>query len=201
MRQFPELDKVSQTTIISSLKDDFNMSYKQLHRKPRQAFSKPNERAFSIAVNIQKIRDDKKEFELLFIDEFSVSDRAFKAYGWSKREESCWISSFSNNFSMSFFLAFSRYQFYGIMGNDETTNSRKFIYFLKNVIQLRNQKVNLSERRLVIVLDNASIHKSEDVVEFIRKLSLTVFNNPSLRTVTKSRWKVYPRNQNEAKKI
>ena len=178
MRQFPKLDQVSQTIIISSLKDDFNMSYKQLHRKPRQAFSKPNEKAFSIVVNIQKILDDKKEFELLFIDEFSVSDKAFKAYGLSKRGDSGWISSFSNYLSMSFFLEFSRYQFYGIIGNDKL---KEIYLLLKNVIQLRIQKANLSKRRLVIVLDNASIHKSEDVVEFIRKLSLTVLTIPSYK--------------------
>ena len=188
MKKFPDLGQVSRTTVISSLKSDHNMSYKQLHRRPRQTFSKLSERAFAVAMNIQKQLEDKG-FELLYIDEFSVSDRSFKAYGWSKRGGPGWLSGFPDSFSMSFFLAFSRNQFYGIMGNEETSNSRKFIYFLKKVLKFRNHKPNLNSKRLVIVLDNASIHKSDEVVKFISKLSLTVLTippyEPSLNSVEK----------------
>ena len=170
MRHFPELDQVSQTTIISSLKDDFNISYKQLHRKLRQAFCKPNERAFSIAVNIKKYLTTRRNLSSCLLMSFlSVTEHLrFMAVEIKEIQAEFLVFLITSTWAFSVHFQDTILRDHE---NDETKNSRKFIYFMKNVIQFRNQKANLSKRRLVIFFfDNVSIHKSEDVVEFISKL-------------------------------
>ena len=117
----------------------------------------------------------------------SLSNQSFKFYGWSKKGKSGFISIISDSFSMSFFVAFNADRFYGIVGIEETGTSQNFIYFLHNVLKKR-KKVNLDETRpLVIILVNASIHKTKDAIKFITDSNIPMItippNEPSLNPV------------------
>ena len=125
----------------------------------------------------------------MFIDEFLLSDRSFKFYGWSKKGMSVFISTMGDTFSMSFFVAFSVNRFYGIMGIEGTGTSQIFIHFLNNVLNKR-KKLNLDKTRpLVIVLDNASIHKTKEAIKFIIDSKIPMITippyEPSLNPVEK----------------
>ena len=63
-----------------------------------------------------------ENYELMFVDEFSLSDRSFKFFGWSKRGNSKFINTMPDTFWMSFYIAFSKNRFYGIMGVEGTGN-------------------------------------------------------------------------------
>ena len=125
----------------------------------------------------------------MFIDEFSLNDRSFKFFSWSKKGKSGFISTMSDVFSMSFFMAFSADRFYCIMGTEKTGTSQKFIHFLHHVLKERTKLISDEVKRLVIVLDNSSIHKTKEAVKFIVDSKIPIIAippyEPSLNPVEK----------------
>ena len=90
---------------------------------------------------------------------------------------------------MSFFTEFSANRFYGIMRIKVTGTSKKFIHFLHHILKER-KKISLDETRiLAIVLDNASIYKTKNVMKFITDSNIPMItippNEPSLNLVKK----------------
>ena len=118
-----------------------------------------------------------------------MSDRSFKFFGWSKRGKSGYINSVSNSFSMSFFVALSSTRFYGILGTEGTGNSKKFIHFLSKVLNERKKLSYQEANKFVLIMDNASIHKTLEVSTFIidskvRTVTIPPYE-PSLNPVEK----------------
>ena len=135
--------QISQSTLRSRLKDTFGMSFKQIKRQNIIPDEKQRQRRFAIGWAIQKILNSQN-YEFMFIDEFSLSDRSFKFYGWSKKGMSGFISTMEDTFSMSFFVTFSVNRFYGIMGIKLNWNFTN-IYFLNNVLK-KWKKLNLKKK-------------------------------------------------------
>ena len=99
------------------------------------------------------------------------------------------INIISNPFTMSFITAFSANRFYGIMGIKGTVTSQNCIHFLSHILKER-KKISLDEIRvLAIVLDNASIHKTKNVIKFITDSNIPMITippyEPSLNLVKK----------------
>ena len=188
LTEFPNIQQISQSTLVSRLKDSFGMSYKKSKRLHKSTLEKPGKRRFTLAGAIQ-VKLIAQNYELMFIDEFSLSDRSLKFFGWSEKGKSGYVNSILDSFSMSFFVAFSADRFYGIMGVEGTGNSQKFIHFLSKVLKERMKLSLEEERNLVIVLDNSSIHKTLEVSKFvvgsnIRMLTIPPYE-PSLNPVEK----------------
>ena len=164
------------------------MSYKRIKKQTKAATENQNVRRFALAGAMQA-KLELLNYELIFIDEFSLSDRSFKFFGWSKRGKSGYFNYISDSFCMSFFVAFSTNRFYGIMGTEGTGTAQKFIHFLRKVLQERMKLVSLEMKRFFIILDNASIHKTHEVSKFvsdskIRMLTIPPYE-PSLNPVEK----------------
>ena len=125
----------------------------------------------------------------MFIDEFSLGDRSFKLFGWSKKGKSGFVNSISDSFCMSFFVAFREDRFYGIMGTEGTGTSQKFTHFLAEVLKERKKSNSNETKKLVIILDNASIHKTEMVLKFVNDSKIRLITippyEPSLNPVEK----------------
>ena len=125
----------------------------------------------------------------MFIDEFSLNDRSFKFFDWSNKGKSGFISTMSEVFCMSFFMAFSADRFCGIMGTEKTGTLQKFIHFLHHVLKERTKLISDEVKRLVIVLDNSSIHKTKEAVKFIVDSKIQMITippyEPSLNPVEK----------------
>ena len=188
LSEFPSVKQISQTTLWSRLKDTFGMSYKRIKIEKKSTTWKTNIRRLALAGAIQ-VKLESLNYELIFIDEFSLSDRSFKFFGWSKRGKSGYFNSISNQFSMSFFVAFSNIRFYGILGTEGTGNSKKFIHFLSKVLKERKKLSSQEISKFVIIMDNASIHKTHEVSKFIldskiRAVTIPPYE-PSLNPVEK----------------
>ena len=117
-------------------------------------------------------------YELIFIDEFSLSERSFKFFGWSKKGKSGYFNSISDSFSMSFFVAFSADRFYDIIGIKRTGTVQKFIHFLRKLLKQRMKTISLEMRRFFIILDSASIHKTREVSKFVSDSKIRVLTIP-----------------------
>ena len=142
------------------------MSFKRVNIQHKKKENKETQRRFELGWAIQT-KLNSQNYELMFIDEFSLSKRSFKFFGWGKKGKPNFIRTMPDTFRMSFYIASSKNRFYGIMGVGGTGNSEKFIHFLTKILKER-LKPNLSEtKRLIIVLDNASIHKTCNAIKFI----------------------------------
>ena len=112
------------------------MSYKMIKRQHKNAEEIKSKRRFALRWAIQT-KLTFLNYELTYIDEFSLSDRSFKFFGWSKKGKSKFISTISDSFKMSFYVAFSKYKFYGIIDVEGTGTSQNFIHFLSKVLKER----------------------------------------------------------------
>ena len=87
----------------------------------------------------------------MYINEFSLSDHSFKFFGWNEKGKSKFISTISDSFKMSFYVAFSKYKFYGIIGVEGTRTSQNFINFLSKVLKKKKMMNSNEIRQLMIV--------------------------------------------------
>ena len=75
-------------TLVPRLKETFEMSNKRIKKLNKSKTEKSNCRKFIFGWVIQA-KLDTQNYELIFIDEFSLSDRWLKFYGWSERRK--WV--------------------------------------------------------------------------------------------------------------
>ena len=109
-----------------------------------------------------------ENYDLIWIDESSLSGRNSNMYGWCLTGRKRYVSFHDNTFSMSFIVAFSRTKLYGIMGVQGTINSLIFGLFLKQLYDVINSNDPESNDRRVLVMDNASIHKSRHIHSLVK---------------------------------
>ena len=173
---FPSISKIYQTTLWSRLKDTFGMSYKRIKIQRKITTEKQNIRRFAFAGAIQ-IKLESLNYELIFIDEFSLSDRSFKFFGWSKRGKSEYKLHFKF-VQYEFFIALSTPRFYGILGTEGTGNSKKFIHFLIKVFNERKKLSYQEANKFVLIMDNASIYKTLEVSTFIIDSKMRIVTIP-----------------------
>ena len=99
--------------------------------------------------------------------------------GWGFKDQKWFINSQTNNFSMSFLIAASETRFYWVMANEGTNNSKIFWYFLSNVLKYRTLNIKNSNNDLLIVWDNASIHKTNTIKDFLKRNELHMLTIPT----------------------
>ena len=87
----------------------------------------------------------------MYINEFSLSDHSFKFFGWNEKGKSKFISTISDSFRISFYVAFSKYKFYGFIGVECTGTSQNFIHFLSKVLKKEKKKNSNEIKPLMIV--------------------------------------------------
>ena len=87
--------------------------------------------------------------------------------GWWFKDQRWHMNSQADSFSMTFLIAASENNFYGIMANENTNNSKIFGYFISNVWNYRTRNLNRSNGDLWFVADNASIHKTKEIRNLI----------------------------------
>ena len=118
-RRFNELTSISKSTIGRWLHNELNFSYKKISTTNIKLFNPENTlKMIKWAWVINKLL--KLEHEVVFLDEFSISSRSFKSYGWSPKGEKAMWSKYPDNFSMSIMAAFSQRSYYKIYGTNKT---------------------------------------------------------------------------------
>ena len=113
-------------------------------------------------VSNASVKAQKAKFELIFIDEFHLSQRKAKFRGWGFIDKKNKIITPIEGFSMHFIIAISENHFYGIMASDSANTSEIFIHFLSKLLNSIQSSNSNEDRDLCFVIDNASIHKTSD---------------------------------------
>ena len=82
--EFPELNRVSKSTISRTLKDDLSIGFRKLWNvSPKLKDVQEVSKLAKSALLLKRLEDQK--LELIFIDELKFSERQYKAYGWRQR--------------------------------------------------------------------------------------------------------------------
>ena len=109
----------------------------------------------------------ERDIEIIFIDEFSINTRHHRFYGWTKRELKGYISTQKSDFSMTFICAVSNIKVYGLPETDSTITSDEVKYYIRQLVEYRNQDLSLANKPFILMYDNAKVHTSDAVVQFI----------------------------------
>ena len=108
----------------------------------------------------------------MFIDEFLYSSHSNKQYGWCNKSENSIYYAPIDTFKMSFIVWFSKVCIYGVMGTNQTFDSNMFLQFLIEI------KENLHSD-WVFIADNASIHKTNQIKEYLENKKQLLITIPS----------------------
>ena len=165
----PDLQRVSASTVHRVMTKQLDLSHKKL--------GKANPKTMNAEV-YQKITDWMKlvewftneGYKVVYLDEFSVNHKTVNLHRWTYRGVDGWKILSPQSFNMSFIVSFSWNQIEGLMGSKSSVCSDKFIWYLRWLLSRPCNKKYIEEGKIVFVLDNCSIHKSEKVRQFLNKI-------------------------------
>ena len=164
---FKPLFKASQSTIRRIMITKLGMVHKKMKKSNPKWFEATHQRQFCKWL-ILTLKLMGSGVELIWIDEFSLQARNNNLYGWWRKGNDRWVKIYPSSFSMSFVVAFSSRKFYGIIGTSETFNSIMFGYFINELVRIIKSEMDLDSRDWMLVMDNASIHKSLKIKSIIK---------------------------------
>ena len=145
--------------------------YEKLERKPAPSLTQGSYRKQLEGGLIQK-RISDLNIELIFIDEFSVNNRHHAFRGWCRRGEKSYLKTDNTDFRMSFICGVSSRMVYGFLGSKSTITSSEIILYIKELVNIRAKEENQKDYKFIIVSDNAMVHTSEKVKDFIKQTKL-----------------------------
>ena len=163
------LPAISTTIVRAVLKHQLNKTYKKVDVVNQTWSTKENVRKFCESAMITKLLDENG-FELIYVDEFTLWTRGNKYYTWTDKGVKGFIDMMLDNFSMGFTVAFSKNRIYGILGSTCANNSKTFILFLSSLFDCIENIFKITNGKIWVVLDNASIHVSKEIEEFIKNI-------------------------------
>ena len=109
--KFPNLDGISKSTLSRWLHLELHMSYKKLSLVDKKLMNQEEVwKMLRWAVSIKQLQLFK--VEIVYIDEFSVSERAHKQYGWGSIGKKSLFINKKNIFSCSFMVGLSSLKYY-----------------------------------------------------------------------------------------
>ena len=130
------MNPISGSTIIRILKKKLNYRFKKLSTVEGKTTQAQNIRKFYESALVQLKLEDIG-YELIFIDEFSISSKYHSYLGWPKVGEKGYLMTHQNSFSMYFIIALSAKHFYAIKGSSKAMDSSYFTTFIKELLFFR----------------------------------------------------------------
>ena len=169
---FEDLSNISLWTIARCLKSKLKMSYRRFESRPIAAFRNEIIRKLFESASLQ-IKLDKRNIEMIFVDEFKLSSKHWRFRGWAPKCRKGFIKSYSDSFHASFIVALSQKKIYGIMASDITFNASMFQRFIEHMLIMRNKDKESSQLPFIIVLDNNSIHNASAVQKYLKSTKVS----------------------------
>ena len=164
--------------VYSCLKYVMNFGWRKASQRPPRWFQSWLEEARKVFQKfINKLRE--AGFVIVWIDESSFSSSALPLYSWMKRgwDAERVIRPSSQRFNV---IAAQWNKEAYFMMKSKTTKKDQFWEFIKLLDkQLISRLAKITyERRMVVMFDNASIHKTKEVKLLVKKLGWVVFTIP-----------------------
>ena len=164
--------------VYTILKKELNFSWRKASQRPPRWFQESLENARNIFKQfVLKLKE--REFIIVWIDESSFNSSALPLYSWmlKGKDPDRIIRTSSERFNV---IADQwRKEVYFMLKRSSTKEEqfKEFLMQLDNQLRFRLSK-NTYEKRMVIIFDNASIHKTKGVKLLIKKLKWVAFTIP-----------------------
>ena len=164
--------------VYSCLRNNMKFGWRKVSQRPPRWFQNWLEEARKVfKIFIDKLKE--AGFVIVWIDENSFSSAALPLYSWMKRgwDAERVIRPSSQRFNV--IVAQWNKEAYFMMKRKTTSDNQfwDFINLLDNEPRSRLAKTTY-ERRMVVMFDNASIHKTKKVKLLVKKLRWVVFSIP-----------------------
>ena len=164
--------------VYSCLRNNMKFGWRKVSKRPPRWFQNWLEEARKVfKIFIDKLKE--AGFVIVWIDENSFSSAALPLYSWMKRgwDAERVIRPSSQRFNA--IVAQWNKEAYFMMKRKTTSDNQfwDFINLLDNEPRSRLAKTTY-ERRMVVMFDNASIHKTKKVKLLVKKLRWVVFSIP-----------------------
>ena len=127
--QYKDVITISSSTVAWILKSNLRITHKKLSKGIKKTLNSAHKRSFVEVLTIL-LEMNKAGYELIYVDEFSLSRRKNSTYGWGVKGEKKWMIINQDPFSMSFIVAFSSQKLHGIMWVQGTIDTRIFGLFI-----------------------------------------------------------------------
>ena len=95
-------------------------------------------------------------------------------YGWSKLNTKPFVPHLGSSKSFSILAACSQLEHYGFMATEGTVNAEVVLKYLKSLIRHKSDNYSKEANKFVICWDNASVHKKEEINEFLLQSEATM---------------------------
>ena len=155
-----------------------NFGWRKASQRPPRWFQSWLEEARKVFQKfINKLRE--AGFVIVWIDESSFSSSALPLYSWMKRGWDAERVIRPSSQRINVIAAQWNKEAYFMM-KSKTTNEDQFCEFIKLLDkQLKSRLAKIkNKRRMVVMFDNASIHKTKEVKLLVKKLGWVVFTIP-----------------------
>ena len=155
--------------VYSILKKELNFSWRKASQSPPRWFQESLEEARNIFKQfILKLKE--REFIIVWIDESSFNSAALPLYSWMLKGKDPYRNIRNSSERFNVIAAQWRKKVYFMLKRSTTKEEqfKEFLMQLYNEIRFRLAK-STYEKRMVIMFDNASIHKTKAVKQLIKK--------------------------------
>ena len=160
------------------MKIKLNFSYKRFKPRPNNIDLKRLEwirRLFSI--KFSQLVDSNTL--IINIDESSIGRNTKQNYSWGIRGHPIETKVISIKGSISQWTALFSNGNWLSMITSKTFNSECFLLFLKHLIKMINDNNNFGFNKIILIMDNWSIHKWNKVKNLLKEVNLIVFFIPT----------------------
>ena len=114
-------------------------------------------------------KTEQRFIELIFIDEFSLSPRSNKQYGWSLIRSKGFVKEPPNSKSISRIVALSQNRYYDTLIVKGTINTKYFRSFLDSLYKSMKEQGDEKHKAQAVTWDNWSSHKAKLVTQYLEK--------------------------------
>ena len=171
LNRFKDLSNLSLATISAWLKRDLNLRFKKTNKVNLQLKAFEKQQLVLNSISIQ-IKLEKVGYNIIYLDEFKYCSNSNRYLTWSKPGKNSYLFQPTSYFDVSFIVAFSSSKI-ELLNATRTTYTAEI--FVKFVYEL---SVN-NPSNLVIIMDNAPIHKSEKVEQFWKTQNILMLTIPA----------------------
>ena len=117
---------------------------------------------------------EERDYEFTYLDEFSLNFKNKSVYGWGPKGNNGFRYNYTASMKMSFMIGFSINRVYRIFGTTTTHNHKSFAFFVSNILEYRTNILSMSESKFIIVWDNSSMHKSKEIMKYLKKSKVII---------------------------
>lgn len=153
---------------------ELGLRYRSIKYLPKLKYTTPQSvsRAFLATMLHLFVREDL--FELLFIDESSIVPENFKKKAWFLRGSQAIVRTKIRYERISLFAAISRKKLISLQFLQSGHSSACFAHFVSETLDALHAQID-TNRRVVIILDNATIHHSKVLLDISRQANCVLF--------------------------